>query len=372
MAVAAHAWPLRAPLAPAAAPVAVSAPTPPAPVLRAAVAVPDEVISPALMQQAVTAVCTGDAQTLRTLLHDHPGLARARVQDDTGHYSGYFHHATLLHHVSGNPLPEKIPDNVVEIARMLLAAGAEVDAHTDGGPSQPTDPGSTTLGLLVSCGPAMHAHIQELADVLVAAGANVDDGKGGVLGVALQYSSWDGVSALLRHGVSLDLLFASGVGDLARVQSFFTPQGALKPKAVFLGGYPQLPHGPSESQGGYATWPHGADDAQSEQLAEALVFATSMKENPHRMDVVRFLLEHGAQPKMTVYGQTALHNAAWIGDVALCRLLLEGGADAAVTDQRYKANPAAWADYNHHPECAQAIRAWKPGQASAPKPKPDF
>ncbi len=327
----------------------------------------DTSIDQALMHRAVAAVCSGDATTLRSLLHDHPGLVRARVEDDAGSYSGYFHHATLLHHCAGNPLPAPVPDNVVEIARILLAAGADVDAHTDAGPKQPTDPGWTTLALVVSCGAPIQSHLTELVDLLVASGANLDDLDGEVLGGALQYQCWDGAMAVVRHGAKLDLLFAAGMGDLARVQACFTAQGQLKPDAVVLGGYPQQGRGPTNRANGFTAWPPNSAGDQAEQLAEALVFALCMPENTHREAVVRYLLDRGARPLMTVYGQTALHSAAWINDAAMCRLLFAHGADAAAQDSRYHATAADWADHHAYHACAAMIRAWTPA-STAPAP----
>ena len=85
---------------------------------------------------AVDAVVGGDASVLARLLGQRPELVRER--------SSRAHHASLLHYVGANGVEQdrqKTPRNVVEIARLLLTAGAEVDAEADlyGG-------GVTTLG----------------------------------------------------------------------------------------------------------------------------------------------------------------------------------------------------------------------------------
>src|SRR5687767_12463266 len=91
-------------------------------------------------EQAADAIVTGDVATLSSLLRTDPSLVRAR--------SAREHGATLLHYVSANGVEnfrQKTPANIVDVARLLLDAGAEVDAECDvyGG-------GATTLGLTVT------------------------------------------------------------------------------------------------------------------------------------------------------------------------------------------------------------------------------
>src|SRR5262245_23077061 len=88
-------------------------------------------------EAAVDAIVSGDAETLRRLLRDHPEIVRGR---STRH-----HRSMLLHYVSANGVEDfrqKTPANIVEIARILLDAGADPEAESEayGG-------GSTTLGL---------------------------------------------------------------------------------------------------------------------------------------------------------------------------------------------------------------------------------
>src|SRR5579863_2751405 len=88
-------------------------------------------------ESAADAIVKGDTETLSCLLRENPGLARARSTRE--------HHATLLHYVAANGVEgyrQATPKNAVEIADLLIARGAEVDATADiyGG-------GATTLGL---------------------------------------------------------------------------------------------------------------------------------------------------------------------------------------------------------------------------------
>ena len=91
-------------------------------------------------ESAVEAVIAGDVVTLAHLLRENPELIRER--------STRVHRSTLLHYVGANGVEDfrqKTPRNAVDVAEVLLKAGAEVDATADmyGG-------GSTTLGLVAS------------------------------------------------------------------------------------------------------------------------------------------------------------------------------------------------------------------------------
>ena len=65
-------------------------------------------------------------RALKRILRDNPTLIRARSSREHG--------ATLLHYVSANGVEgyrQRTPKNIVAIARLLLDAGAEVDATAD-------------------------------------------------------------------------------------------------------------------------------------------------------------------------------------------------------------------------------------------------
>lgn len=77
--------------------------------------------------------------------------------------------------------------------------------------------------------------------------------------------------------------------------------------------------------------------------------------------LVRWLLERGANPRAraeTGARQTALHAAAWNGDVEMVRVLLEAGADARARDAEHNETPAGWAETSaevtHNPRCLEA------------------
>lgn len=55
-------------------------------------------------------------------------------------------------------------------------------------------------------------------------------------------------------------------------------------------------------------------------------------------------------------GATALHQAAWAGDLELIRRLLDAGADTTVTDRRFGSTPLAWAEHAYQTEAADLLR----------------
>ncbi|MGA5534822.1 ankyrin repeat domain-containing protein [Mycolicibacterium nivoides] len=55
-------------------------------------------------------------------------------------------------------------------------------------------------------------------------------------------------------------------------------------------------------------------------------------------------------------GATALHQAAWAGDLELIRRLLDAGADTAMTDRRFGSTPLAWAEHAYQTEAADLLR----------------
>jgi len=126
--------------------------------------------SASLFEKAADAIISGDIQTLRRLLREQPHLVRAR--------SAREHGATLLHYVSANGVEgyrQKTPPNIVEIAGLLLDAGAEVDATADvyGG-------GCTALGLTATSIHPEKAGVQEaLMQTLLDRGASIEKPSGG-------------------------------------------------------------------------------------------------------------------------------------------------------------------------------------------------
>ena len=122
-------------------------------------------VSSRLVETAVDAIVTGDVPTLERLLAENHELIRTR--------SVRRHHSALLHYVAANGIEyfrQKTPRNAPDVARVLLRAGADVEAPADmyGG-------GSTTIGLVAtSITPVVSGVLIPLLEVLLDAGAVID------------------------------------------------------------------------------------------------------------------------------------------------------------------------------------------------------
>src|SRR5439155_7570342 len=165
--------------------------------------------SVARFETAVEAVVSGDAAGLGPMLREHAELVRAR--------STRRHHATLLHYVAANGVEggrQKTPKNAVEIAKLLLDAGAEVDALADMYQAK-----CTTMSMLVSSAHPHGVGLQAaLAETLLDYGAALE-GPGtnwqSALLTALQFGYRDTAEALTRRGAPVESLgAAAGLGRL--------------------------------------------------------------------------------------------------------------------------------------------------------------
>ena len=177
-----------------------------------------------LFEMAADAVIEGRVSELRSLLRDRPTLASARSHRE--------HHATLLHYVAANGVEQyrqKSPPNAVEIARILLGAGAEVDALADTYAGGTTE---TTLNLLVSSVHPSDAGVQvPLVHTLLDHGAArdgiADDCSPLVTALAFWYGS--AAAALVERGARVDTVAtAAGMGRLDLVREMVTHDGAVR------------------------------------------------------------------------------------------------------------------------------------------------
>jgi hypothetical protein len=198
--------------------------------------------------------------------------------------------------VAGNGVEsfrQRVPRNAVEIARILLEAGAEVDASN--WPDGPAGPG-TALGEVATSVHTRRAGVQNaLLEVLLNYGALIDGLPGGwnPLLAALHNDRPEAAEFLASRGASLNLEGAAGVGRLDVVVSFFNSDGTLKPGAT-----------QTQMQSGFAA---------------ACEYG--------RKNVVEFLLDKGIDLQAGENsGQTVLHLAAHRGQLEIIRLLLKQGA----------------------------------------------
>lgn len=292
-----------------------------------------------LFEKALHSVDAGDVEQLRSLLEQAPDLVRARSTSVETPYEGYFHRATLLHHIAGNPIRGDLPDNVVDVALALLEAGADADAGCGGGPAQPETGGGTVLGLVTSGAQAhIQGHTESLIEVLLANGATLDPDGGmwGTLYHTVEHQGQRDVARMLHaRGVRADLPIAAGLGRLDLVRSFFKTDGA--PVADADDVWRRTVRG-------------GAQSTEEEVLLDALL-AASVNGWP---DVVSWLIDRGASVNgLRLWGPfaiTPLHGAAWAGWPEVVRTLLARGADPAVLDPTHQGTPRDWAVHADRPE----------------------
>jgi len=256
----------------------------------------------AAFERAVSAVVTGDAPTLKRLLHEHPALTQTESNRE--------HRATLLHYVSANGVEgyhQVSPKNSAEIAEILLNAGADVDATSDVYEGK-----CTPLGLVATSSPPFAAGVQrEVIEVLLAHGARMDlRGSVGhdasLVHGCLANGQPRAAEYLASRGAPIGLVEASGLGDLDRVRRL-------------------------------------APDAKKSVLLEGFSMACAYGQVP----VVEFLLEQGVDVDVELRGfgegHTGLHVAAYQGHLDLVASLLGRGADVDPIDKTWHATPLTWA-----------------------------
>lgn len=262
---------------------------------------------------AAETIITGDASALTHLLREHPKLIRAR--------STRVHRATLLHYVAANGFEDyrqKTPANALEIAKILLDAGAEVDALSDSYGGQ-----DTTLVLVATSIHPKRAGVQiALLQLLLDHGAAPDG-----VNPCLRNGRAEAAEFLAQRGAPLDLEGAAGLGRLDLVQKLLSE---TKPEQLNAGLWWASEYGRNNVVDFLLD--NGADLRAGENIGlPALHWAIV----GGQLDTVKLLLKRGASLEAkNVYGGTALGQARWCAANAdsgfdyspIVKLLIAAGA----------------------------------------------
>ncbi len=245
-----------------------------------------------MLAAALDCLSAGDVAGLRALVTKD--LVQKRFvngRDD------YFTDPYLLWYVAENPIRTgRLPENIVDVARVLVEAGADQLDYA--------------LELVASgCVPRECGVQVPLIDYLVEAGA---DPGGSRLVCALAHRELGAVDALLRRGAPLTLEAAVATG------------------------------GPLELAGDLAL---ALGTAAIFGRAEAVPVLVA-----RGADVNAFL------PEAFHAHTTPLHQAVNAGSLETVRALLAAGADPSIRDRRFDGDALGWAEHLGRPEIAAYLR----------------
>ena len=218
----------------------------------------------------------------------------------------YFQNPTLLEFVAENPVRRgKLPENIVQVAKVILDAGVEPSALNE------------TL-MLVSTGrvPRECGVQLPLIDLLCDRDA---DPNSALHGAAL-HGEFEAVNALIRRGSRIDLPVAAALGRLGEVRIL-------------------LP------------------DANGDHRHMALALASQLGQ----VEVVQLLLDAGEDPnRYNPDGfhshSTPLHQAVCSNHLEVVKLLVERGARLDLRDTIHQSTPLGWAIYCEKPALAEYLR----------------
>lgn len=279
---------------------------------------------PALARSSVYAASVaGDAEGLDQLLEDPNVLG------------GPFDWPPLMY-LTYSRIPQR---DVLASAQLLLDAGADPNW---GYLWQGLTPPFTVLTGVFGEGEQgrarqpRHREEQALAKLLLSRGAEANDGQ-------TLYNRMFG-----RDDAHLRLLFAHGLGA-----------GDGGPWVRRLGDAIESVTQMMDGQLSYAV--EQGYDARLALLAENGWTSTEISEAPimHRAgtpDEVTAAARAGGDLNALWEGRTALHQAAYHGDVALAQALLDAGADPTIVDENHESTPLGWAEHGLMAEVADLLR----------------
>ena len=259
-----------------------------------------ERIEDPVFRRAVDLLDAGDVAGLARHLKAHPGLARQRVLLEGGNY---FRNPSLLEFIAENPTRHgKLPKNIVDIAKVILDAGAETAAINE------------ALGLVATGRVPRECGVQAaLIDLLYDHGADTNSATE----AAALHGVFNSVRALLARGARLTLPVAAALGK---------SEDALRLLRA----------------------------ANRDERHLALTLSALLG----HVEIVRLLLDAGEDPNRYNSGHshsTPLHEAAGAGHEDVVRLLVERGARPDLKDVLWHGTPAGWARHAGRIELAEYL-----------------
>jgi len=256
-----------------------------------------------VFRRGVELMDAGDVEGLRAHSKEHPGLTRQRVEFEGGNY---FRNPTLLEFVAENPVRHgKLPNNIVEVAGVILDAGVEQSSLNE------------ALGLVATGRVPRECGVQlPLIALLCERGAD-PNGAGQAAAVLFELEA---VKALIECGARITLPIAAALGRADEAQQILREaSGEDRRLALTLA-----------AQYGYA------------EIVEVLLDAG---EDPNRFN-----------PEGGHSHSTPLHQAAVSGHLEVVKLLVARGARIDIKDILWGGTPAGWAGYAGKHEVEKYLR----------------
>jgi ankyrin repeat protein len=307
--------------------------------------------------EAFEAIERGDAATVAALVQHHPDLLDAQ---GTG---------------GSSLLNLAVSTKQTTVCRLLLDLGSDVDL-------------ATTRGV-TPLHEAAYSNQAELIEMLLDAGASPQMnayGDGGTpLVMALFWGHNEAREALARRAIAPDnLRVAAGLGRLDLVKSFFAADGSLRAEAFSHrnfyrpnAGWPIWRPADDRQEVLDEAFTYAARNGRLGVLDFLLAVGANIDGDPYRgtaliwaawkgrANVIRWLVDQGVCINRQATfggvghgeGLTALHAAAQTGRLDVVRILIERGADPSIRDALYNATASGWAEHHGHAEARDYLEA---------------
>ena len=346
-----------------------------------------------IVERLLRAADQGDADTVRAVLQEHPGIVNERAE-----LSGHSGKRTALHFAI-NSMNEEVID-------VLLGHGADPNIRDDGDNAMPIHFAAEKGSLAV---------VKKLIDHGSDPVGSGDTHELEVIGWAVCFDGMhrDVARYLLEHGARHTILSAVAMGDAAAIRAIIREAPAelerpmdrtnrrgrplhlavVKQQRASLDTLIELGADLETRDASGLTPLDRAALTGARDLAERLIAAGArvdlpaavalarradidrlLQEDPYALrpggrwarlivraaehcpgDVIETLIRGGSSVHVRdshttsidgTHGFTALHAAAWHGNDSAVRTLLRYGADPAAREDKYRGTPAGWANYN--------------------------